>query len=124
LTQARLNADKFAAVLEEFLSGPCTAQTLADSAGMSYRYTMRLVRTMHKRGVIHISAWEKDSIGRVAVRVYALGHGTNARKPAKPREKVNRDYRTKQQRDPLKGTPFYGLTVATNDTSRTGRKAA
>lgn len=114
----KLNADKFAALLDEFLSGPCTSTDLAEAAGMSPRYMNRLLRAMKKRGVIHVAAWGKDSIGRINIKVWALGHGKDARKPAKPREQVNREYRTRQGREALKGTPFYGLTVAANDSAR------
>lgn len=102
----------FALLLEELLSGPSTAKALADHTGMGHRYMCRLLATLYSKKVIHISGWERDALGRAGVRVYALGQGKDAKKPLKTRQAINRDHRRKVSRDPLKGTPFYGLTAA------------
>lgn len=110
--QTRLSRQTFTAVLAELQSGPSTATTLARVSGMSHRYVCLLLRTMRAGGVIHVAGWEKDALGREAVKVWALGYGRDAKRRTKTREAVNRAYRTRRQMDPLKGTPFYGLTVA------------
>lgn len=112
--QVKLSRDSFADILAEMLSGPCTSTALADASGMGHRYVNRLMKTLHGKGVVHIAGWEKDSLGRQGMRtVWALGHGRDAKreKATKPRAQVQRDYRARQQMAPLKGTPFYGLTV-------------
>ena len=117
--QTRLSHESFTAILEQMLAGPSTATELTQASGMTQRYINQLIRTMHQRKVVHVSGWEKDAIGRVAVKVWTLGHGKDAKRPNKPREQVQRDYRAKRRMDPLKGTPFYGLPVqAANDSRR------
>jgi DNA-binding transcriptional ArsR family regulator len=107
--QVRLSHITFALLLEEFMSGPCTAKHLAEHTGMGHRSMCTLIRTLKAKKLVHIGAWEKDSIGRIAVPVYALGTSADARRPRKTREQINRDYRTRANREPMKGTPFFGL---------------
>lgn len=107
--QTRLSRYSFAAILKEMQAGPSTVSDLQRASGMTSRYLMAMLREMRKQGVAHVSGWEKDAIGRVGVAAWSLGAGKDARRPNKPRQQVNRDYRASRQREPLKGTPFYGL---------------
>ena len=107
----------FALLLEELLSGPATAKALAEHTGMGHRYMCRLLKVLHSKRVIHISGWERDAIGRMAVRVYALGVSKDVKKPTKPRATINREYRAKAAGAFLTGTPFAGLT-AMNDSMK------
>lgn len=118
--QTRLSYDTFASILEEFLSGPATATALVQASGMTHRYVNRLLRAMYARKIIHISGYERDALGRSGTKVYALGAGKDAKKQAKSRVEMNRDYRNKRRsRDLLQGTPFQGLPVMpANDSSR------
>lgn len=100
----------FTLALEEMLSGPFTTKALAERTGMGHRYVNRWVKVMHGKKVVHIAGWEKDVLGRQSqVRVYELGAGKDKPRPTKPRSEVNRDYRAKQARRVLTGTPFAGL---------------
>jgi hypothetical protein len=79
--QTKLNAVMFSMLLEELMSGPATAQGIADYTGMSVLTVQRTLRVMHRRKVIHIAAWEEDVRGAWTLRVWALGEGRDARKP-------------------------------------------
>lgn len=107
--QTRLSRHSFAAVVGEMLAGPCTAQDLVRASGMTHRYILTMLRTMREKQVAHVSGWEKDAVGRIAVATWSLGAGKDAKRPTKARQEINRDYRASMQRRPLKGTPFYGL---------------
>lgn len=107
--QIRLSYLTFAMLLEELMSGPCTAKHLSEHTGMGHRYMCRLIDALHTKRLVHVAGWDKDSLGRMAVKVYALGHGKDAPRKTKPREVVNREYRAKAARAPMLGTPFYGL---------------
>lgn len=115
--QARLNYLAFTGFIEELVSGPSTSAALTEVTGLHFRTVNRLLRLMHERKLIHVSGWEKDALGRIGVRVYSFGAGKDAKRPNKPREQVNRDYRERAANAPLKGTPFYGL-IAANDGKR------
>jgi hypothetical protein len=110
--QVRLSYDTFAMALEELVSGPCTAQQLTEVTGMGHRYVRRMLKAFKARKLVHISGYDKDAIGRISVTVFAFGPGKDAPRKGKPRAAVNREYRARASMAPLKGTPFYGLTVA------------
>lgn len=107
--QIRLSYITFTLLLEELLSGPCTARSLSDHTGMGHRYMCRLLRTMHEKKVVHIAGWDKDSLGRNGVRVYGLGAGKDAKRVTKSKAECNRDYRRRASGSALAGTPFAGL---------------
>ena len=108
--QVPLSCITFALALEELIAGPSTAHSIAEHSGMNYRTACRLLRALHGKKLVHISDWDKDSLGRMGMRaVFSLGHGRDAKRAAKPREQVNRDYRNKVARAALAGTPFMGL---------------
>jgi hypothetical protein len=99
--QVKLNAVMFAMMLEELLSGPCTAQHLADYTGMYVLTVQRTLRAMYRRGVVHIAGWERDLAGRMTVRVFGLGPGKDAKKQVKSRAEMNREYRARKAIAPL-----------------------
>lgn len=108
--QIRLSHLTFALLLEELLSGPSTVSALAEHSGMSHRYLCKVMKAMHGKKVVHISGWEKDSIGRQAqVRVYGLGPGRDKPRPIKTRQEVNEAYRRRAAKAEFVGTPFAGL---------------
>jgi hypothetical protein len=107
--QIRLSYLTFAMLLEELMSGPCTAKHLSEHTGMGHRYMCRLIDALHTKKLVHIASWEKDAIGRIGVRVYGLGHGTDAPRKTKPRKLVNKEHRARSARSVLAGTPFMGL---------------
>ena len=103
--QVKLNALMFAMMLEELLSGPCTAQHLADYTGMYVLTVQRTMRAMYGRGVVHIAGWERDLAGRHTVRVFGLGAGKDAKKPIKSRTQMNRDYLARKAMSALVNMP-------------------
>lgn len=107
--QIRLSHLTFTLILEELVSGPCTAQALADHSGMLPKTVRLLLRTMRKKKLAHIAAYDKDTLGRVNVMVYGFGPGKDAKRAAKPREQVNREYRKRAAGSFLAGSPFAGL---------------
>lgn len=94
--QVKLNAVMFSMMLEELLSGPCTAQTLAEYTGMYIQTVRKTLRAMHRRKVVHIAGWEKDTNGRHVIRVFGLGFGKDVKAPKKSRLEMNREYRAKK----------------------------
>ena len=107
--QTRLSHITFTLVLEELMSGPSKVSDLVEHSGMTHRYLNRLMRTMHRKKVVHIAGWDKDTLGRYGVRVYGLGAGKDAPRKTKTREQVNKEYRTRVAGSVLAGSPFAGL---------------
>jgi hypothetical protein len=115
--QVRLSHLTFTLVLEELVSGPCTAQALADHSGMLPKTVRLLLRTMRAKKLVHIAGYEKDTRGRLNVLVYGWGYAKDAKRQPKPRAQVQRDYRARASAAILSGTPFAGL-LAANDNRR------
>lgn len=107
--QVRLSHVTFTLVLEELVSGPCSAQTLAEHSGMLPKTVRLLMRTMRKKKLAHIAGYDKDTRGRVNVTLYGFGHGRDAKRKPKDRAQVQREYRQKAARAEMAGNPFAGL---------------
>lgn len=84
----RLNAIAFAKIIDAMQTASCTYYELVETSGLSYITVMRYVIAMHKEGVIHITGYEPDSLGRSARAAYALGRGTDAKRS--PRSTMER----------------------------------
>lgn len=109
--QVKLNGVMYAMLLEEMLSGPCTAQHLADYTGMATLTIQRLFRAMYQRGVIHIAGWERDCNGRYVIRVFGLGPGRDVKSPKKTKAEINRKHRERAAYKAMQPAtnPFAGL---------------
>jgi len=94
--QVKLNAVMFTMMLEELFSGPCTAQHISEATGMHTLTVQRTLRVMHRRGVVRVTGWERDSRGRYSIRVFAFGEGKDTPRPApKGRTQMSREYRAR-----------------------------
>lgn len=117
--QARVSYIAFSMILDELLSGATTTQALADASGLTRRYCAKLMAVLHGRKVVHIASWEADSLGRMSIAAYALGHGKDAARKPKTKLEINRDWRRRAAGKSLVGTPFHGLgVVSANDAGR------
>jgi hypothetical protein len=87
--QTKLNAVMFTMMIEELLSGPCTAKTIAEYTGMAVITVQRTLRVMHRRKIVHISGYEQDATRRWVIRVFSFGNARDAKRPP-PRDKNDR----------------------------------
>lgn len=87
----KVNQDTYARVFKELLDGPMTAHDAVDVAGLHIVTAQHLMRCLKKHKVVHIAAWEVDSMGRDAIPVYALGAGRDkARRKLTPAQRQAR----------------------------------
>lgn len=94
--QVKLNAVMYAEMLAEMIAGPCTAHDIADHTGMHVLTVQRTLRPMHRRGLVHISGYEKDAQGRSVIRVWRFGEGKDAKRPPpKDRAQKRREARAR-----------------------------
>jgi biotin operon repressor len=111
--QVKLNAALFAMAIEELMTGPTTAQTIADITGMGQVTVWHLIRALRKRGVVHIDSYEADTNGRQMVRVFALGHGEDAKRPPTKRNEKTRVARQRREAKAKVGVMFGPLVAVT-----------
>lgn len=79
----KINALAVAKVMKSLLDGPCSINELRDVSGLGLNTISRYLNAMVKEKCVHVSAWEKDSMGRDALRVFSLGYGVTAKKTRK-----------------------------------------
>lgn len=69
--------------LGAMVDGAHSLRALCDKTGIHYETLRPLINLLHEQGVVHISAWKLDSMGRQSIAVYQLGVGVDVpkRKP-------------------------------------------
>lgn len=98
----RRNAARLISLL---MQGRYSLTELAEKAPMHYERTRLFVLDLKAEGVVHISAWRRDSRNRASIALYALGIGIDAPKPsAQTALQRTRKYEAKQQ-PPLTKAP-------------------
>ena len=89
------------------IAGPTTVSGLCEESGLAYNSCRKFVATLYRRKLVHIAAWERDSIGRWTIAAYAWGTGKDAKRPPK----LTPAQRSQRRRDRLKATE-YALAIA------------
>ncbi|GGD63231.1 hypothetical protein [Caballeronia grimmiae] len=66
----------------ELRRGPMDVVELSAKTGMSNRCVTARINRMHERGEVHIHAWERFHVSGYPARIWALGSGRDAKRPA------------------------------------------
>lgn len=93
----KVNQATYALALRELLEAPCTAHDIVEATGLHTVTAQSLMRTLKQYKVVHISAWDTDSLGRDAIPVYKLGPGRNAKRRKKSAAERQRQSREKKK---------------------------
>jgi predicted ArsR family transcriptional regulator len=91
----KINSISQAQLIKLMLDGVYTCHELAEQTGLHYVTVLQYARELHAAGAAHICAWEKDSRGRDAIKIYKIGENrdakrkkmTSAERQAKSRER-------------------------------------
>ena len=89
----KVNQDTYARLFKELLENPISAHDAVETTGIHLTTAQNLLRCLKKHKVVHITAWDPDSLGRDVTPVYALGAGRD-----KPRRKKSAAERQRQCR--------------------------
>lgn len=93
-----LNSTAWAIFIQTLAEDGGTVNDLTEESGLSAYTVRRVLHAMYKRKSIHITSWEKDTLGRPNVRAWKLGRKKDApRPPAKAGVERCREYYSKQQ---------------------------
>lgn len=93
----KVNQDTYARVFASLLHGPACVTELVIETGLERRTLYSLMKCLHKHKVVHIAAWERDSIGRECIPVWAFGIGRDVKRKPKTAAENTRAYRARQQ---------------------------
>ena len=96
-TIRKINAVTQAQLIKLLLDGVYTCEQLAEETGLHYVTVLQYTRELHRFKAAHIAAWEKDAMGRDAIKVYKLGPGKDAK-----RDKMTAAERKARHRSKLK----------------------
>ena len=91
----KINAICQAQLIKLLLDGVYTCHELAEQTVLHYVTVLQYTRELHAAGAAYICAWEKDTRGRDAIKIYKIGEHrdaqrkklTGAQRQAKSREK-------------------------------------
>ena len=76
----KINAIAQAQLIKLMLDGVYTCHELAEQTGLHYVTVLQYTRELHAAGAAYICAWEKDSRGRDAIKVYKIGEQRDAQR--------------------------------------------
>jgi len=88
----------FAKAVQHFVGNPrVIVADIVEATGVHETTAARLVHALHKEGVVHITGWVEDTLGRDQTPVFTFGAGADA-----PRKKLtgaerNRNYRDRKR---------------------------
>jgi hypothetical protein len=89
----KVNASRYAVLMNLLLDGTRTCRALADETGLSMLTVYNYTHHLHKAGAIHIAAWVGK--GKHQTRIYAAGKADDAPRPSKTRRQISADYRAR-----------------------------
>lgn len=95
----KINHIKMAKTIALLHNGPTTAARLASEAEVHLVTAQSWLRELRQQGVVHITQWQQDNLGRDCIPVYALGKGDDL-----PRRRTTRSEIMKRYRERKRGT--------------------
>lgn len=95
----KINGMSFALLVKALRIGDASLTDLRDATGLHYLTVAYYVRELKKAGEIHVSRLRADTLGRMAVKLYTLGPGIDAKRdPMSARERKQRQ-RARESRE-------------------------
>lgn len=76
----KINAISQAQLIKLMLDGVYTCHELAEQTGLHYVTVLQYARELHAAGAAYICAWEKDTRGRDAIKIYKIGEQRDAQR--------------------------------------------
>lgn len=77
---SKVGALSYAVLVKYLYEGLYSCNELSDMTGLHYVTVLGYTRAMYRERILHICAWETDSRGRSAIKIYKLGPGKDAKR--------------------------------------------
>lgn len=94
---AKINAFTQARLIRLMLDGMMTCDELAAATGLHPVTVQHYTRELHREGACYIDHWEKDTLGRDAIKVYKIGQGKDAKRARLTAVQRSERYRSKMR---------------------------
>ena len=79
----KVGALTYAQLIKYLLEGEHSCAELAELTGLHYVTVLEYTRELYRAGVLHIGAWGCDVRGRATLKIYRMGPGKDAKRPAR-----------------------------------------
>lgn len=115
MTQPDGYYDKLGRIIKALLTKPLSLRDLADETGVHYESLRPMINTLRESGVVFVSHWRVDGLGRASIACYQMGFGVDApkRKPKTPAQRSMK-YKNKKLAEQDALTPMSATLVANN----------
>lgn len=94
--KAGLNATAYSHLIHALFTAPRSLAELQDITGMG-NAAARCIKALRDRGILHVSGWRPDGHGRMTVREYSLGRGSDVPCPKMSRSEVVARYKARRK---------------------------
>lgn len=97
--QKKMNPERYAKLIGLLLNGEYNCKDLAKLTGIHYVTVLEYTRALHdtKPNILYIHRWERDMLGRDAIKVYKFGPGMeDAKRRVLGRSEQQRRYRRRK----------------------------
>lgn len=91
MTQYKVNQETYAHVFKLLFVKPVSVQEIVEVSGIHKLTAYELLRCFKKHGLVHISGWTKDTLGRDSMPIYKMGKGEDT-----PRTRMTDSERSKR----------------------------
>jgi hypothetical protein len=93
--RAGLNATAYSHLVWALIAAPCSKAELEELTGMGPSLAARCISALRARGVLYVAGWRPDGRGRMTIREYQLGYGTDVPCPKVPRSEIVAKWKAK-----------------------------
>ena len=73
--QKKMSPARYAKLIGHLVEGEYNCRELAEFTGLHYVTVLEYCRALHEAKIIYIVKWERDMLGRDAIKVYKFGPG-------------------------------------------------
>lgn len=97
----KVNAMHYAKLISELIDGPWSYQEMAEHTGLHYHTIRDYVNALRKEGVVHISYWGEDKIGRSSIPHFLFGKKADAKRTRISNAQKAKNYRERKKSQQL-----------------------
>lgn len=94
--QAKMSPRRYAKLIKHLQEGEYTCRELAELTDLHYVTVLEYTKALKDQGLIHIAKWDRDALGRDAIKVYVWGGGADAPRRTLGRTEQQRRYRARR----------------------------
>jgi DNA-binding IclR family transcriptional regulator len=96
--QTKIGALSVAKLIACLIENPSTLEELTEASGLRPQTARNYLMAMHRERCLHVASWDMDGRGGYTRKVWRLGYGVDAKRPApKGRLEIERAYRERKK---------------------------